>query len=87
MAAMTVREYHETACPKCGKDDQLIVAAQVWVKLVPDGTEDHGGDTEFDDHHVMRCDSCMFSGTVADFYIRSAMRRDEPRVSPRSLPL
>lgn len=30
---MSVRDFHELACPSCGSDDNLIVSIQQWVLL------------------------------------------------------
>ncbi|MFI5109732.1 MAG: hypothetical protein ACHP78_12900 [Terriglobales bacterium] len=30
---------HGLRCPECGKSDQLDIAATVWVRLCPDGTD------------------------------------------------
>ena len=71
--------WHECQCPKCGRDDQLDVAATLWVRLTEDGSdadESRDGSHEWDDNSAMICAACNHSGTVADF-------REEPVVPPR----
>ena len=36
---LTVEEQWGVCCPNCGRDDQLDVAALVFVRLTPDGTD------------------------------------------------
>ena len=62
-------------CPKCGASDQLDVAATVWVRLCPDGTDVYAaenGDHEWDNGSAVVCHSCGHSGTVRDFGTETA---------------
>jgi len=57
----------DMVCPKCGRTDQLDIAATVWVRLTPDGTDNDAaddGDHEWDDDSVCRCAACGWAGTV-----------------------
>jgi hypothetical protein len=57
-------------CPRCGADDHIDVAATVWVRLCPDGTDifnAHSGDHEWDDDSAAVCCACDYVGTVRDF--------------------
>ena len=63
---MSVRSNHNMHCPQCGSDSDLTVEAMVYVKarLYSDGTDNEGGDTEWDDKSGVRCGVCGWSGTV-----------------------
>lgn len=57
-------------CPDCGRSDQIDVAATVWVRLCPDGTdvyEAENGDHEWSGDSTAKCCSCDHVGTVATF--------------------
>lgn len=56
-------------CPNCGSQDELYIQAvkYVEVSLEPDGTDDDGGDTEWESTSTARCSNCGWSGTVGDF--------------------
>ena len=56
----------DMACPECGGDSEIEVAATVWVRLCPDGT-DASGDHEWDDDSPCRCGACGHEARVADF--------------------
>lgn len=65
----TVLDEHGMTCPKCHRDDKLEVAAIIWVRLVPDGTEDsENGDQTWDDDSPCLCnhEDCDWSGKVKD---------------------
>lgn len=58
----------DMACPTCG-NDALDVAATIWVRLVPDGTDidlAHNHDHEWDDSAACYCDHCQWAGTVKE---------------------
>jgi hypothetical protein len=57
-------------CPDCAKGDELTITAQMIVqaRLTPDGTDDDGGDTEWDDASEVRC-GCGWNGTVAQLKV------------------
>jgi hypothetical protein len=68
----TVRQMWESSCPKCGRDDQIDVAAMVWVRLFPDGTdqdEAQNTDTEFNQQSGAICAACGFNGNLGDFKV------------------
>jgi hypothetical protein len=57
-------------CPDCGKGDQIDIAATVWVRLCPDGTDvmqGANGDHEWSNHSGAACAACGHAGTVSDF--------------------
>jgi hypothetical protein len=57
-------------CPKCGASDEIDVAATVWVRLCPDGTDvtaAEDGDHEWSDQSGAVCHGCGFGGNVDDF--------------------
>jgi hypothetical protein len=57
-------------CPKCGRGDEIDIAATVWVRLCPDGTDIFAaanGDHEWSDHSGAVCIACGYSGNVSDF--------------------
>jgi hypothetical protein len=57
-------------CPKCGSEDQIDIAATVWVRLTRDGTdadEAAEGGRFWDDDSAARCAACDHQGTVKDF--------------------
>ncbi len=57
-------------CQKCGASDEIDVAAKVWIRLCPDGTDvtaAASGDHEWDDDSNAVCVTCGHHGTVASF--------------------
>lgn len=57
-------------CPTCAQDDQIDVAARVWVRLSTDGTDltaAANGDHEWSDDAHATCHACGFAGTVKHF--------------------
>lgn len=66
---MTVRSAWGMACPHCHSDSSLDVAATIWVRLFPDGTDadeaQHQGH-EWASNSSCQCAACDWSGTVAD---------------------
>jgi hypothetical protein len=65
---------HRLRCPECGQDDQLDIAATVWVRLCPDGTDVTAaecGDHEWDNTTPIKCCACDHSATVAAFEVQS----------------
>ena len=54
-------------CPKCGKGDYLHVTILRSVSLLPDGTEDDSGGSEFEDDSPATCGHCDWSGKVGEF--------------------
>lgn len=56
-------------CPACGDCDQIDIAASVWVRLCPDGTDAQlaaNGNHEWSDAHAACCHACGFHGAVRD---------------------
>jgi predicted RNA-binding Zn-ribbon protein involved in translation (DUF1610 family) len=60
----TVKEFWEMQCPNCGDDSALAVQALIWVTLHGDGTEDEGGDHEWDDKAKAMCKACGWNGSI-----------------------
>lgn len=57
-------------CPACRESSGIDVSAQVWVRLVRDGTdadESQDGSHEWADDSPARCTGCDYTGKVADF--------------------
>ena len=57
-------------CPKCGASNEIDIAAMVWVRLCPDGTDvtlADNGDHEWDARNNAACGSCGHHGDVAAF--------------------
>jgi hypothetical protein len=57
-------------CPECGKGDEIDIAATVWVRLCPDGsdvTQAANGDHEWEDTSPVKCCACGYHGTVTTF--------------------
>jgi hypothetical protein len=72
---MSVKTEWEMACPRCGSDKQIDIAATVWVRLCDDGTdanEPGDGGHEWDPDSDARCGKCGYSGTVEDFARKEA---------------
>jgi hypothetical protein len=68
----TVRSAWDMACPECGRDDEIDIRADVWIRLCPDGTDpaaSSNGDHEWGDYHPALCNACGCQRTVADFII------------------
>ena len=64
---MTFDNQWNLCCPGCGRTDELDIAATVWVRLCPDGTDvtlAHNDDHEWDDDSLVFCTACDFQGQV-----------------------
>jgi hypothetical protein len=62
----TVLKTHDVKCPECGADDALDVAATLWVRLTPDGSDadlSHDGSHEWDANSNCLC-GCGWQGKV-----------------------
>ena len=60
----------DMACPSCGKTDCIDIAATVWLRVMPDGTdpgEAENGDHEFTPDSPALCGACGHAATVAAF--------------------
>lgn len=72
---LTVSSEHGLCCPECGRDDEIDISAEIWVRLTPDGTdadESHCGDHYWDDDSAARCLACNHNGTVLEFSLPEA---------------
>lgn len=61
-------------CPECGRSAEIDIAATVWVRLCPDGTDvtaSRNGDHEWANESAAQCCVCGHCGTVADFGVAS----------------
>jgi len=61
-------------CPRCGASDRIDIAATVWIRLCPGGTDvtaAENGDHEWDTGSLACCHSCGHSGTVREFDIEN----------------
>lgn len=61
-------------CPRCHRSDEIDVAATVWIRLCPDGTDftaAENGDHEWDDVSLAACHSCGHSAAARDFDIKN----------------
>jgi phage FluMu protein Com len=58
-------------CPGCKQEDELMIELLVSVRITDDGTEDQGGDYEWDDNSPCSCPKCKFLGTIKDFQVES----------------
>jgi hypothetical protein len=67
--AETLGNQHGLQCPKCKKGDELAIEVLRWATLLPDGTEDEGGDTEWDDPSRAKCNDCGWEGQVKDLIV------------------
>jgi len=57
-------------CPRCGRNDEIDIAATVWVRLCHDGTsifDAHNGDHEWSDDSPAFCCACDYAGTAGNF--------------------
>jgi hypothetical protein len=57
-------------CPMCGRGDEIDIAATVWVRLCPDGTDvtaAANGDHEWCNQSSALCAACGHGGSVSDF--------------------
>jgi hypothetical protein len=63
---MTIKDQWKMICPSCKKDSRLYVTALLEVRLQSDGTEDEGGDREWDGQSTCRCGECGWSGKATE---------------------
>lgn len=78
---MSAGNQWDLRCPGCGRDDEIDIAATVWVRLCPDGTVTlaHNGDHEWGDDSPAYCHACDFQG-------RARQLRQNQRGLPRPPP-
>lgn len=56
-------------CPKCGLEDFLDICAEIWVRLVEDGSDPdmaHNHDHHWTEKSSASCRSCGWLGRVGD---------------------
>jgi len=66
----TVKQAWEMCCPNCGADSRIDVLAQIWVRLLPNGTDAaqaSEASEEWDNNSPCICEHCGHRGTVGDF--------------------
>lgn len=56
---------HGYLCPTCKSGTSLAIEVLRWASLLPQGTEDQNGDTEWDGDSRAMCD-CEWSGFVRE---------------------
>lgn len=56
---------HGLQCPKCNAGDSLSIEVLRWANLLPTGTDDEPGDTEWDDPSNAQC-GCGWTGKVSE---------------------
>jgi hypothetical protein len=61
----TVKSVHGVRCPRCERDERLLVAIDAWALLTPDGSLEQG-DHEWSDLSAITCDDCGWQGEVAE---------------------
>lgn len=66
MTAEELGNDHGLQCPRCKLGDALAIQVLRWACLLPDGTEDGDGDTEWDDPSPAKCNQCGWEGFVRD---------------------
>jgi hypothetical protein len=62
--------FFDMRCPKCGDEDHIDIAAEVWVRLTDDGDDADAsrcGDHTWTHESAATCEACGHHGTVADF--------------------
>ena len=70
--AQTVSATWNMACPACGDDEQIDIAATVYIRLCLDGTDisaAENGDHEWTENSPAQCCTCGYTGTVRQFLI------------------
>ncbi len=72
----------DMCCPECGNEDELLIAATMFVSVTDDGTDPNGGsnkdfDQEWDDDSACKCPECGFLGVVGQFKGQEAKAQDE----------
>lgn len=59
-------------CPQCRKDDEIDIAATVWVRLCPDGTDVTAAEDEnheWENTSAAKCCACGYCATEAVFKV------------------
>lgn len=65
------------ACPKCGNDEQLIIAVHCLADVTDDGAETFG-DLEWDAGSYARCPACGHDGTLTEFQSTQTDKETHP---------
>jgi hypothetical protein len=67
-----IARYWSVRCPQCSMSDEIDIAATVWVRLCPNGTDPTlaaNGDQEWTDDSGACCNACGFHAQVREFQI------------------
>jgi len=56
-------------CPKCGSLEPFYIECKVVVQVFDNGTEDIGGQIEWEDDAYCRCGDCDTVGEVKEFKV------------------
>jgi hypothetical protein len=75
-----VRETQEMTCLNCGQDAHILVAAECWVRLLPDDQVESEEDYEWELGSSALCTACSYSSTVSEFR-QDAEQQEEEAVS------
>jgi hypothetical protein len=62
-------------CPSCGSYGPFQMEANIVVLVSDEGTQDAGGDYEWDLDHSCKCEECSHAATIGDF-------TEEPQQAP-----
>jgi hypothetical protein len=57
-------------CPECKSYGPFCIDVLMTVTVYDNGTEDDGGDTEWDENSRCICPQCDYAATVAEFTTR-----------------
>lgn len=71
MTSIELGNQHGYQCPACKSGRQIHIHATIGViaQLYPDGTDNVGGDTEWDDDSLATCGQCDWKGKVKDLLV------------------
>ena len=78
MTADELGNDHGLQCPKCKQGDSLQIQVTRWANLLPNGTDDEAGDTEWDDESEAQCTGCVWEGRVKDLLVIELDAEPEP---------
>ena len=79
VTASDLGNQHGYRCPHCRSGEDLSIDAVVTVvaRLMVDGTDNDGGDTEWDDESGAYCGACNWAGTVKDLITVEILPEEE----------
>lgn len=63
------------ACPKCKSQGPFKIDCHILMRVTDDGTEEMGGDTDWDDDSYCECFACGHHARVSDFKIDNKRAR------------